>query len=261
MKLSSPQHAQNLLFLPIFDEQGRFFFHAACESTFSCSAGAVFLSLRSLDASDCEIGSASVRTLRTLVKPTTSLLGVWAVAGIGSTNSAGNSTGRRFSTARKRCNSNAVTSWFERVATELHAKLVAGPGRAIHSDLAPLVWRAPEGPEGLAAVPVGGGGAWPGFETTRRAKLAARTARGRAAAHGRTKQPGLTKHTRHPEHPCGRKQPSGTGRRHDPRLGRQRTQSRNPQSICDVGGATRPGHSQGGTDEGNDVGGGPAQAS
>ena len=47
--------------------------------------------------------------------------------------------------------------------------------------------RAPEGPEGLAAVPVGGGGAWPGFETTRRAKLAARTTRGRAAAHGRTK--------------------------------------------------------------------------
>ena len=41
-----------------------------------------------------------------------------------------------------------------------------------------------------AAVPVGGGGAWPGFETTRRAKLAARTARGRAAAHGHTKQPG-----------------------------------------------------------------------
>ena len=31
-------------------------------------------------------------------------------------------------------------------------------------------------PEGLAAVPVGGGGAWPGFEATRRAELAARTA-------------------------------------------------------------------------------------
>ena len=45
------------------------------------------------------------------------------------------------------------------------------------SDPAPLVWRAPEG---AAAVPVGGGGAWPGFETTRRAKLAARTASGRA---------------------------------------------------------------------------------
>ena len=42
-----------------------------------------------------------------------------------------------------------------------------------------------------AAVPVGGGGAWPGSEPTRRAsRLAARTASGRAAAHGRTKQPG-----------------------------------------------------------------------
>ena len=63
----------------------------------------------------------------TLVKPMTSLLGVWVVVGIGATNSAGNSTGRRFSTARKPCNSNAVTSWFERVATELHAKLVVDP--------------------------------------------------------------------------------------------------------------------------------------
>ena len=34
---------------------------------------------------------------------------------------------------------------------------------------APLVWRVPEGPEGLAAVPVGGGGAWPDNESTRRA--------------------------------------------------------------------------------------------
>ena len=36
----------------------------------------------------------------------------------------------------------------------------------------------------LALVPGGGGRAWPGFETTRRAKLAARTASGRAAAPG-----------------------------------------------------------------------------
>ena len=57
---------------------------------------------------------------------------------------------------------------------------------------APPVRRAPEG---QAAVPVGGGGAWPGFEATRRAKLAARTARGRAAAHGHTKQPGPSTHT------------------------------------------------------------------
>ena len=47
---------------------------------------------------------------------------------------------------------------------------VAGPGWAIHSDPAPLVWRAPEVPEGLAAGPVGGGGAWPGFEARRRTK-------------------------------------------------------------------------------------------
>ena len=51
---------------------------------------------------------------------------------------------------------------------------LAGPGRASrrrtepeNRDLAPLVWRAPEGP---AAVPVGGGGAWPDRETTRQAK-------------------------------------------------------------------------------------------
>ena len=62
----------------------------------------------------------------------------------------------------------------------------------IDADQAPPAWRASEGPGGQAAADVGGGVAWPGFETTRRAKLAARTARGRAAAHGRTKQPGPT---------------------------------------------------------------------
>ena len=45
---------------------------------------------------------------------------------------------------------------------------------------------------GLVAVPVGGGRAWPGFETTRRAKLAARTASGRAAARRHARQPGST---------------------------------------------------------------------
>ena len=82
----------------------------------------------------------------------------------------------------------------------------AESGLAMTAHHAPRAWRGPEGPEGTAglrgavwrapvgqaAAPVGGGGAWPGFETTRRAKLAARTARGRAAAHGRTKQPGPT---------------------------------------------------------------------
>ena len=100
-------------------------------------------------------------------------------------------------------------------ARDLRCRLeVAGPGRAPSqraephiSNQAPLVWRAPEGPQGLAAVPVGGGGAWPGFETTRRAQLAARTASGRAAAHGRTKQPGPTSQARRrPEHQRSHKQ-------------------------------------------------------
>ena len=68
------------------------------------------------------------------------------------------------------------------------------------------MWRAPEGPEGQAAAHVGGGGAWPGFEIDR-SEPQARVwrSRGRAAAHGRTKQPGLTKHTQRPEHPWGLK--------------------------------------------------------
>ena len=66
-----------------------------------------------------------------------------------------------------------------------------------------------QGPEGQAAVPVGGGGAWPGFETTRRAKLAARTARGRAAVHGHTKQPGLARHTTRAAGPDGARNTSG----------------------------------------------------
>ena len=80
--------------------------------------------------------------------------------------------------------------------------------RASHGAKPPLLptRRAPEDPECLAAVPVGGGGAWPGFETTRRAKLAARTARGRAAAHGHTEQPGPT------AGPSGARNTSGTAR-------------------------------------------------
>ena len=81
------------------------------------------------------------------------------------------------------------------------------------SNQAPLVWRAPEGP---AAVPVGGGGAWPGFETTRRAKLVARTARGRAAAHGRTKQPGPAGHTEQPGPAGHTEQPGPAGHTEQP---------------------------------------------
>ena len=39
--------------------------------------------------------------------------------------------------------------------------------RATSATKAPQVWRAPEGPEGTAAAPVGGGAAWPANESTR----------------------------------------------------------------------------------------------
>ena len=112
---------------------------------------------------------------------------------------------------------------------------------------APPVRRAPEEPEGLAAVPVGGGGAWPGtpepqappvwrapegpegtgglrgaapnevrtpslaggrglrrpeHQRGNKHQHAARTARGRDAAHGRTKQPN-TAHNAKPPGPIG----------------------------------------------------------
>ena len=138
----------------------------------------------------------------------------------------------------KRCNSNDAISVFEILARELRATLLsnlssrglrgltAGPDcgargrrgpagscpappdwrpprglRGLAGPFpAPPDWRPPRGLRGLAAVPAGGGRAWPGFETTRRAKLAARTASGRAAAHGHTKQTGTNRcSSRQPE--------------------------------------------------------------
>ena len=52
---------------------------------------------------------------------------------------------------------------------------------------APPVWRAPEGPKGQAAVPVGGDGAWLGFEATHSAASAA----GAEGAGGQEGQGGL----------------------------------------------------------------------
>ena len=112
------------------------------------------------------------------------------------------------------------------------------PPTGTHSDQAPLVWRAPEGP---AAVPVGGGGAWPGFETTRRAKLAARTTRGRDAAHGHTKQPGpagrakrpAQQHTtRRPERQRRHKKHSTGARARRPAPLDATTQTRQLRSTC-----------------------------
>ena len=85
----------------------------------------------------------------------------------------------------------------------------------------PQVWGAPEGPEGTggrarrhleyqrgkAAVPVGGGRAWPDNEPTRRATLAARTASGRAATHGH-------RHTTQTDPASGRADPHQSPRPH-----------------------------------------------
>ena len=69
------------------------------------------------------------------------------------------------------------------------------------------------GRQGQGAVLVGGGRAWPDNESTRRAKLAARTASGRTAAHGRTKQPGPTSQARRrAEHQRSRKHHRGPGK-------------------------------------------------
>ncbi len=64
------------------------------------------------------------------------------------------------------------------------------PEQQAHSRIPMSVpdWRQPRG---LASVPVGGGRAWPGFETTRRAKLAARTASGRAGLGSGGRRQGL----------------------------------------------------------------------
>ena len=61
----------------------------------------------------------------------------------------------------------------------------AGPSRAIHSAPTPLVWRASEGP---AAVPVGGGGAWPGY--SKRHSTTGVEGAGGTGGHGRASRRG-----------------------------------------------------------------------
>ena len=77
----------------------------------------------------------------------------------------------------------------------------AGPGldprrraKRTISKQAPAVWRPPRGLRGLAAVPEGGGRAWPGFEIDH-SEPQARVwrSRGRAAAHRHTQRPNPTR--------------------------------------------------------------------
>ena len=105
---------------------------------------------------------------------------------------------------------------------------VVVPGRGIHSDLAPLVSRAPKGPEGLAVVPVGGGRARAGLEIDHSEPSGSRVAISRAGRRppAHTAAGPHSRGLRPPEHPWRTQtKTSGTGRRHDPRFGRQGTQS------------------------------------
>ena len=91
----------------------------------------------------------------------------------------------------------------------------------------------PEIMRGLAAVPVGGGRAWPGFETTRRAKLAARTASGRATARRHAKQPGPTVR-------CdGARSASGAASNTAGAAARWRAKQPGPTARCDGARSTR----------------------
>ena len=119
--------------------------------------------------------------------------------------------------------------------------------RTTRQQPAPPAWRAPEGTDGLAAVPVGGGRAWPDNEPTRRAKLAARTARGRAAAHGHTKQPGSASGRADPHqsprpHRCGghrrdRRARAGFEARHRAKRGRLASRAAGPSGARNTRGA------------------------
>ena len=95
---------------------------------------------------------------------------------------------------------------------------VAGPGRASrrrvelpNNDPAPQVWRAPEGPQGLVAVPVGGGRARAGLEIDH-SEPQARVwrSRGRAAAHRHTQRPGLPRQALRRGRRAGGPPPTGT---------------------------------------------------
>ena len=91
----------------------------------------------------------------------------------------------------------------------------------------PPVWRVPEYPEGLAAVPVGGGGAWPrcpwvaagpGRASRSTTPSAARVwrSRGRAAAHRHTQRPG----------------PPAPGTPMGPQATTRENKNRRPRRIC-----------------------------
>ena len=192
-------------FRPFSPCWGDISFTEAPRTTARCYAGAIFLSRSPFGATARARGVAWPRcprvagpgqTTRRRTKPHASTPGPTGMEGAGGTGGPGCGArgwrclaGQRGDAPNHTPAHQAPLAW--RAPEGWRARLrcpwaVAGPGRAsgqraspTPAHQAPQVWRAPEGPEGLAAVPVGGCRAWPDFEATRRAKLAARTARGR----------------------------------------------------------------------------------
>ena len=138
---------------------------------------------------------------------------------------ARNSIEQSFNKVRKRCNSNDLNSMFEIVAGELRAKLgavsampqvrsghdtcaAARPGRASRrraqppiSHHAPLLWRAPEGPEGTGVLrdrPLRAAGSRvaisraAGPDGARNTNVTTSNTHRKAAAHQHTQRPGPT---------------------------------------------------------------------
>ena len=121
--------------------------------------------------------------------------------------------------AQKPQNINDQISIVEILLGELHAKLPRSSQDSVPChDQAQLVWRASEGLEGLAAVPVGGGRAWPGFETARRAEG---SRRGRLAG-GPPPTGTPSSPAQRAARPSGRAAAHGAARPHTPTGGAQR---------------------------------------
>ena len=124
---------------------------------------------------------------------------------------------------------------------------VAGPGRHHTAPKAPPAWRASEGPEGLAAVPVGGGGAWTAPHSTEGATGV--EGAGGSGGHGRASRSTTPSRRlacgdlaggrarRRPEHPWGHKQHKQEG--HRPRAHQAARPNNTPRGARNASGATR----------------------
>ena len=276
MKFLSPTHTQNDQFPTIFSVLGRYFFHRGTQTTMRCYAGAIFLSCnpwkhphrgrhrrnrahletQSLAAEPEGHGRArpdNEPTHRAHISDQAPL--VWrAPEGLEGTGGLRDrplrAAGSRVAISRAagpdgaRNTSGAASNKLNREFRLRRPWAATGPGRTTRRRTqVPPVWRAQEGPEGTAAVPVGGGRAspsdtsaagvegtggtggckraWPrcrwvaagpgraSKSTTPSRQARVWRSRGRAAAHRHTQRPGPTKQPGPTAGPSGAQNTSG----------------------------------------------------